>query len=94
MFRHLDTPSSPPLLPHSLCTCPVPQELKAEARGQTNPSARGYTSAPQQLPTSATTPASSYSNGAGERGGVGGGQVHGPVRGARAQTHREGTHFG
>jgi hypothetical protein len=42
------------------------QELKAEARGQSNPSAHGgYTSAPQQLPTNATTPASSFSAGAG-----------------------------
>jgi hypothetical protein len=50
---------SPPYCCHS-------QELKAEARGQAAPSAHGgYSSAPQQLPQSATTPASSFSAGAG-----------------------------
>lgn len=59
-------------MPFVLLCCAV-QELKAEARGQSNPSAHGgYTSSPQQLPTNATTPAASFSAaGAGRSAGLG-----------------------
>lgn len=76
---------------HTLTTTTHKQELKAEARGEKLTPSAGYTSAPQQLPQNATTPAASFSGGAGNNNslrtgaggagaGVGGG--YGAPRGA------------
>jgi len=48
------------------------QELKAEARGTAMPAHGGYSSAPQQIAQAATTPVTSFANGAARTANFGG----------------------